>query len=55
LFFTKTIVGVPYAGSTQRIGEEGDRYSDAVPSLLPYPPRPPTPPPLSRLVSGCAA
>ena len=35
---------------TQRIGEEGDCRSGAASSLLPYPPRPPTPPPLTGLV-----
>ena len=35
---------------TQRIGEEGDSRSGAASSLLPYPPRPPTPSPLTGLV-----
>ena len=35
---------------TQRIGEEGDCRSGAASSLLPYPPRPPTPSPLTGLV-----
>ena len=53
--FTKTLVGGVLPDGTQRIGEGGNRCSDAAPSSLPYPPRPPTPPSLSRLFRSLGA
>jgi len=51
---TMTIVGGVLPDGTQRIGEEGDSRSGAASSLLPYPPRPPTPSPLTGLVCACS-
>ena len=47
--FLEDLRGGVLPDGTQRIGEGGNRCSNAAPSSLPYPPRPPTPPSLSRL------